>query len=143
MARLDSLIRVKKHRVDEKQKALGRLYREMEELQAEKQTVLDAQEKERLIAEEMASDVSVQQSYAAFKERVKARLNGIKQKEARLETRILVAQDDMKDAFADLKKVEIVDENRKEKEKKERLKKENETLDEIGITRFLEDSDQN
>ena len=143
MARLDSLIRVKKHRVDEKQKALGRLYREMEELQAEKQTVLDAQEKERLIAEEMASDVSVQQSYAAFKERVKARLNGIKQKEARLETRILVAQDDIKDAFADLKKVEIVDENRKEKEKKERLKKENETLDEIGITRFLEDSDQN
>jgi len=143
MARLDSLIRVKKHRVDEKQKALGRLYREMEELQAEKQTVLDALEKESLIAEEMASDVSVQQSYAAFKERVKARLNGIKQKEARLETRILVAQDDMKDAFADLKKVEIVDENRKEKEKKERLKKENETLDEIGITRFLEDSDQN
>ena len=143
MARLDSLIRVKKHRVDEKQKALGRLYREMEELQAEKQTVLDAQEKERLIAEEMASDVSVQQSYAAFKERVKARLNGIKQKEARLETRILVAQDDMKDAFADLKKVEIVDENRKEKEKKERLKKENESLDEIGITRFLEDSDRN
>ena len=143
MARLDSLIRVKKHRVDEKQKALGRLYREMEELQAEKQTVLDTQEKERLIAEEMVSDVSVQQSYAAFKERVKARLNGIKQKEARLETRILVAQDDMKDAFADLKKVEIVDENRKEKEKKERLKKENETLDEIGITRFLEDSDQN
>ena len=111
MARLDSLIRVKKHRVDEKQKALGRLYREMEELQAEKQTVLDALEKESLIAEEMASDVSVQQSYAAFKERVKARLNGIKQKEARLETRILVAQDDMKDAFADLKKVEIVDEN--------------------------------
>tara|TARA_B100001179_G_C18575454_1_gene397307 strand:+ start:1056 stop:1487 length:432 start_codon:yes stop_codon:yes gene_type:complete len=143
MARLDSLIRVKKHRVDEKQKALGRLYREMEELQAEKQTVLDTQEKERLIAEEMVSDVSVQQSYAAFKERVKARLNGIKQKEARLETRILVAQDDMKDAFADLKKVEIVDENRKEKEKKERLKKENESLDEIGITRFLEDSDRN
>ena len=141
MARLDSLIRVKKHRVDEKQKALGRLYREMEELQDEKQAVLDQLEKERLIAEDMAGEVSVQQSYAAFKERVKARLNGIKQKEARLDTRILVAQDDMKDAFADLKKVEIVDENRREKEKKERLKKENDSLDETGLTRHIRKND--
>ena len=50
MADLHSLIRVRKHAVEQKQKFLAELYRQSEELTAQKQRFLDqlAEEKERI-----------------------------------------------------------------------------------------------
>ncbi|MGE4313886.1 MAG: flagellar FliJ family protein [Pseudobdellovibrionaceae bacterium] len=133
MANLDNLLKVEKHKVDEKQKVLARLFREQEELIAARQSVYDTIEKEGQLAATNFSDISVQQSFASFKKGAKLKIATLTDKISRLEIRIAIAQEEVRAAFAEFKKIEIVDRNRKEKERKARQKKEDETFDEIGI----------
>ena len=133
MAKLDNLLKVEKHKVDEKQKVLARLFREQEELVAQRQAVYDSIEKESRLAEDHFSDISVQQSLAAFKKGAKVKIAQLTDKISRLEIRIAIAQEEMRAAFAEFKKIEIVDRNRKDRAQKERQKREDATFDDIGL----------
>jgi hypothetical protein len=61
------------------------------------------------------------------------RLNVEKKK---LEMRIVVAQDDVREAFANMKRIEIVQREREREEQKEQDRKETRELDEIGLDGF-------
>ena len=56
MADLNPLIKVRKHNVDQKQKFLAELYRQAEELQVQKQTLLDQLKREKETAKDLGPE---------------------------------------------------------------------------------------
>jgi flagellar FliJ protein len=134
MADLNPLIRVRKHVVDQKQKFLSELYRQAEELERQKQTLLDQMEHERRKLEEMG--VEMLAYFGPYSQAVKERIEEIDESRTKLETRIELAREDMREAFSDLKKVEITQERREEEEQREQDRKETIELDDIGIDGF-------
>lgn len=134
MADLSSLIRVRKHSVEQKQKVVAELYRQAEELETEKTTILARLEEEREKTQEMG--VEMLSYFGPYSEAVKERVQEIDEQTHTLEARIQIAQEDMRAAFSELKKVEITQERREEEEKSEIDKKESDELDAIAIEGF-------
>lgn len=131
---LSSLIRVRTHTVEQKQKVLADLYQKADELKNEREQSLEKLEQEKIKAQEM--DVSMLSYLGAYGDAVQERVEEIKEQELHLEKRIEIAQEDMRQAFAELKKVEITQENRKAEERAELDKKEMDGLDEIAIETY-------
>lgn len=139
MADLNPLIRVRKHAIEQKQKVLAGLFRKAEDLAAQKVSFLDQLETERRKIGEMGPEMAA--FFGPYAESVKMRVAGIDAETAKLEVRIQAAQDDMREAFAELKQIEIVQERRDEEEMQEILRKENAVLDDIGIEGFVRKDD--
>ncbi len=139
MAELDGLIRVRKHEVDERQKYLAELYEQAERLQGER----DALESERAIEREKTkkADPYFQAFFASYSKEVDKKIERIDNNRTKLENRITLAQDQVREAFAELKKIEMVDERRKAEILKEIEKKESDFLDEVAINRFVSMND--
>ena len=134
MAKLDGLIRVRKHALDQKQKFVAELYRQAEELENQKVTLLTTLEEEREKVDEMG--VEMLSYFGPYSKAVKERVQDIDEAASTLETRIEIAREDMREAFAELKKIEITKQNRDDAEEKEINKKESDELDEIAIEGF-------
>jgi flagellar export protein FliJ len=134
MADLNPLIRVRKHVVEQKQKFLAELYRQADEMNRQKQNLIDqlAEEQEK-IKDMPASMLSY---FGPYTEAVRERIKDIAEAISKLETRIDIAREDMREAFAELKKIEITQERREEEEEKEINKKESDELDAIGLEVF-------
>jgi flagellar export protein FliJ len=131
MADLNPLIRVRKHAVEQKQKFVAELYRQAEELQAQKTTLLTQLDEEQEKVQEFG--VEMLSYFGPYSEAVKERVAEIDQAAATLESRIEIAREDMREAYAELKKIEIAKENRETAEEKARNKKESDELDDIAI----------
>ena len=131
MAKLESLIRVRKHTVEQKQKVLAALYKKEQELKDER----DALETQHAIEAEKARtmDADYLGYFGAYSKRVHEEIENIDRAREKMENRIKLAQEDMRDAFAELKKVEIIQERRKAEELAEQEKKEADELDEMAI----------
>lgn len=141
MADLEPLIKYRKHGVDEKRRVLAQLYRELEKLEKQKQVILDQMEKETKLAEEQAG-VESQAYLGKYLQGARMKVRALESSIRKMETRIAAAQEDMRTAFADMKKVEITQRNRDEREDAELKRKEDQELDEIaleGYRRKLED----
>lgn len=132
MANLKSLIRLRKHTVDQKQKFLAELYRQAEELEAKKASYEEKLKKERELLEEQEM-LEALAWYGRFASGIKAQIDLLNKDLSNMEQRIEIARADLRNAFAELKKIEITAERRREAEKKEELAKENKELDDIGI----------
>lgn len=140
MADLNPLIRLRKYRVEEKQKALAELFRQAELLEARKRTLLGDIAREEEIA--LASDaIDAYVTFAAYAARVQTEVENINQGLARLDARIAKAQEDMREAFSEQKKVEIIQRNRDAEEAAKEAQKESNTLDEVGIEVFRRKED--
>ena len=135
MADLEPLIRYRKHTVDEKQKVLGELYRQSEELQQQKEAVEEEMEHEKKMAEEMAT-LEASAYLGRYLEGAKAKIAAIDAALHQLESKIAIAREDMRNAFAEMKKVEITQRNRKDREKAELQKKEDLELDANAIENY-------
>lgn len=134
MADLDSLIRVRKHTVEQKQKALAALYKRAEDLKNER----DALEAQLAIEMEKAKDMDAEfiKYFGPYADRVQKQIESIDQKRKKLENQIALAQEEVRAAFAELKKIEIIDDRRKEEERAALNKKESDILDDIAIDGF-------
>ncbi len=141
MADLDPLIRVRKHAVEQKQKFLAELYRQAEELARQKQTLLDQLASERSKISEMES-AEMMSYFGRYADAVKDRVEDIDEAAVKLETRIEIAREDMRAAFAELKKIEITQERREAREQAERDKKESAELDDIAIEGYRRQMDE-
>ena len=134
MAELDSLIRVRRHTVEQKQKFLAELYRQAEELDNQKINL------ERQLREEQENvkDMGVEMLnfFGSYAKAVKERIGEIEATRSKLENRIKMAQEEMRLAFAEMKKIEIINERRKVEAAKELAKKEDDTLNDIGVEGF-------
>ncbi|MGB0718837.1 MAG: flagellar export protein FliJ [Bdellovibrionales bacterium] len=134
MADLNPLIRVRRHALEQKQKALAALYRQLEGLQDEKTRMLEQLEQEQSGAAGM--DVAMLAYLGSYAEGVKTRVQEIDEEALALNTRIDIAREDMRSAFAEVKKLEITQENREDEERREIAKKESDMLDEIGLETY-------
>ncbi len=137
MTDLDSLIRVRRHTVEEKQKALSALYKQADALQNERDTL----ETQRAIEREKAKDADpmLQGFFASYSQNVDDQLEVLDKKRMSVERKISLAQEDVREAFGDLKKIEIIDERRKAEHLAEIEKKEMDFLDEAAINGFMRD----
>jgi flagellar export protein FliJ len=141
MADLESLIRFRKHTVDEKQKFLSQLFRDAENLQRQRQAILDRMEKEAQLAKELnipEMNASLGRYLEGARKKVKIYDAAIK----KIEVRIAAAQEDIREAFAEQKKVEITHQNRLDREKKARDDKDSRELDDIALDGFRRKQDE-
>ncbi len=75
-------------------------------------------------------------AFSAYAEAVKLRVADIDDAMRKLETRIEVAREDMREAFAEFKKIEITQDRREEAELAALEKKQAELLDEVALEGF-------
>ena len=135
MANLNPLIRLRKYRVEEKQKILADLFRQAEKIESRKSFLLKQRDDEQDIAEER-NDYETLTAFALFAERVRGEIESLNDEMAKLNVRIGIAQDAMREAFGELKKIEIIQKNRDDEDDKAELKREGQVLDEVALEGF-------
>lgn len=135
MADLKPLIRLRKYRVEEKQKVLAELFRQTELLEARKRVLFADMEREEALANSSDS-IDAMFAFVAYAGRVHTEIEKLNMLLGLMEPRILKAQDEMREAFSEQKKAEIIQEKREDEEQKEIARKENTNLDEIGVEVF-------
>lgn len=132
MANLKSLIKLRRHNVDEKQKVLAELYRQIEIIETNKQILMDRLREERMAVDKEAT-LEMYAYFGRFSQNIHRSLERMNEEKRKLEVRIQIAQDDVREAFANMKRIEIVQSEREKAEKKEQADKEIRELDEIGL----------
>ncbi len=135
MADLDPLVRYRKHGVDEKRRILAELYQQAEKLERQKTAIEEQVEEETKLAEGMAT-AEASAYLGRYLEGARTKIETLNGHIRQMEIRIAVAQEDMRTAFAEMKKVEITQRNRKDKEKAAEKKKEDQELDEVAIENY-------
>jgi flagellar biosynthesis chaperone FliJ len=135
MADLEPLIRVKRHTVDEKQKIVAEIFRQIEVVEYQKKELLERLKKERE-ALDQNDMVETRAYYGRFEGVIRSKVATLEGEMRKLETRLSIAQEEVRSAFADMKRIEIVYERRQEEEKQALKDKETKELDEIGIEGF-------
>jgi len=135
MADLKPLIRLRKYRVEEKQKALAEIFRQAELLEGRKRVLFADLEREEQLANDSQS-IDAMFSFVAYAARVHTEIEKLNMLLEKMEPRILKAQDEMREAFSEQKKAELIQEKREEEEAKAIAHKENTNLDEIGVEVF-------
>lgn len=141
MANLKSLIKLRRHNVDEKQKFLAQLYREVEAIENSKTTLIERLRSEREVLDKSGS-LEMYAYFGRFSQNIQRMLERLNEEKKKLETRIVIAQDDVREAFANMKRIEIVQREREKEERKERDDKETRELDDIGIDGFRRKEDE-
>ncbi len=139
MAELDTLVRVRRHSVEQKQKFLAELYRHEEALKKQR----DELETQLAIEHEKTKNMDAEflRFFSDYAGRVRHDIADIDNSRAQLDVSIKTAQEDMREAFAELKKVEIVGDRRKAERRAELNKKDADALDEIAIDGFRRKDD--
>lgn len=142
MARLEPLIKVRKHAVEEKQRALALLYEEQERLLHNKEMLIMDLAREQALIESGTAPLDVQVGFGAYAARMRGQIEGLEKSMARMETRIVVAVDDIRTAFAEMKKIDLTHQARTARVKKEAADKENKLFDDIGTEGHRRKSEQ-
>ncbi len=135
MADLQALIRLRKHAVDEKQRAVAQLYREAETLEKQKKVVEDQMAHEKRLAEEMNRPEAIA-FYTRYAEGARKKIAALQTSIKKMEGRIEAAQEDMRVAFAEMKKIQITQTRREKREAKAQQKKEDAQMDDIAIEQY-------
>ena len=142
MARLDPLIKLRKKTVEDKQRVLAELYRQYEAVQAQKDQLLMDLAREQALIEADITALDARSWFGPYADGVKAKIALCDTHLSRLDTRIIVARDDVRAAFADMKKIEIIDRERDKRDRKLADDKESREMDAIGIDLFRRGEDQ-
>ncbi len=135
MADLESLIRVKRHAVEEKQKIVAEILRQIEVVEYQKSELLERLKKERE-ALDHNDMVETRAYYGRFEGVIRGNVDTLDGELRKLETRLNIAQEEVRTAFTDMKRIEIVNERRQEEEKQTLKNKDSQEMDEIGIEGF-------
>lgn len=133
MANLRALIRLRKHTVEERQKILSNLYREAENLAARKQSMESQLHEERELAR---NDSAAAAYYGQYAENMRKKIEKMDEAIRRINHRIDAAREDVRSAFAEQKKIEIIQQSREDAERKEQEEKKSQELDDIAIEGF-------
>ena len=135
MANLKSLIKLRRHNVDEKQKVLAELYRQIETIENSKSTLIERLRTERAVLEEHGT-LEMYAYFGRFSQNIQRMIERLNLEKQKLEVRVQIAQDDVREAFANVKRIEIVQQEREKAEKKEQTDKDTREMDEIGLDGF-------
>ena len=140
MADLNSIIRLHKHELDEKQREIGLLYEQMNALHERRKHLQDQRADEVQAASENPETVTF--TLSGFLERSKAEEETITAKMFELNDAVEALRDEMIDSFAELKKYELTQNERDRLADKERKLKEGRMFDDIAIQGFRRGQDE-
>jgi flagellar FliJ protein len=135
MADLEPLIRYQKYQMDEKRRFIARLFAEAEKIYGHKARMLEEVARERDYADK-ALDPYVITGFLSYQGLMKKRVALVNHEIERIEARIQVAQDDLRDEFIELKKYEIVQRRRLERERARLAKLEAALFDATALDGF-------
>ncbi len=132
MADLEALIKFRRHIVDEKRRFLAQLYREADQIERQKQVILQQMEREIAMAEKMGTS-DAQTFLGKYLEGARRKVKTLEASLKKMDVRIAAAQEDMRAAFNEMKKIEITQRNREERVEAAQKKKDDQELDEIAL----------
>ena len=112
MADLNPLIRLRRFRLEEKQRALAVLYAEVDRLETLRRGILDSVEAERDTTDLDIGNPIMMQALMAFIQKSKIEVEVINRQISSQEIKIARAIDEMRDAFGEMKKIEITRDRR-------------------------------
>lgn len=135
MADLEALIKFRRHTVDEKRRFLAQLYREAEQIERQKQVILQQMEREIAMAEKMGTS-DAQTFLGKYLEGARRKVKALEGALKKMDVRIAAAQEDMRAAFNEMKKIEITQRNREERAEAEQKKKDDQELDEVALDTY-------
>ncbi len=138
MAGLETLIRVRQHTVDEHRRELAELYEERDGLAHDRAELDRAYERERALVEE---DPQYRFTFAQYQKYYRDRCDAIDTALAELDRRITDKLDEIREAFRDLKQLEITKRERDRKAANERARIEQQFLDEAGLVTYQRQQD--
>ena len=133
MAKLHSLIKFKRHELDEKREILSQLNDQLEGLKRRKQKMLDDLAREKNLA---AVDIDVARSFGPYLNKTLAQISEMDERIQEKMLEVQAATHVVQDAFLEVKKLEITQEKRDDEETARIKKIETATLDEIGMESF-------
>ena len=136
MADLAALIRLKRHTVEERQKVLAEIFRQVEVIEYRKKELLERLDKERKALDQNLN-IETSAYYGRFEGVIRSNVEVLDGEIRKQEIRIQIAQEEVREAFADMKRVEIVHKRRQAEEAQEIKNKESQEMDEIGIDGFM------
>jgi flagellar FliJ protein len=138
MAKLHSLIKFKRHELDEKREVLSKLNDELEKLKMYKQNLLDSLAREKNLA---AVDIDIARNFGPYLNKTLAQCADLDEMIRAKLQEVQAATHVVQDAFLEVKKLEITQEKRDDEED-DRLKKiETNNLDDIGLNSFRRGQD--
>jgi len=133
MAGLKSIIRLRKHQLDEKRRAAAQLQIMLDNLKREEMRARDELEAEKAQA---ASDHASLLAFPNYNKKMQERLKLIIKEQVGLNAAIDRAQVELQDAFKELKTFEITEQARLDRAAAAEKKAEDQAMDEIGIEGF-------
>ncbi|WP_353860368.1 flagellar FliJ family protein [Azospirillum formosense] len=133
MSSLKTIIRLQKWKLDEKRRALAELQNLADRLQAEIERL-----KEEIAAERDTARGNVEYAftYSNYIQAAMERGKRLTQSMGQVEAQIAVATDEMAEAFQELKRYELAEEERLKREKEKLKRKEATMLDETALVGF-------
>lgn len=132
MANLEPLIRFRKFQVDEKQRVLASLYDEAYQFEQRKSDILDTISKETKAAREIGS-FDILKQLGTYVNGAKVKIAEYDEILERLNLRIELAQNDLREHFSELKKIEILHKRRRDELRARNAAREEALMNEIGI----------
>lgn len=139
MSSLKTVIRLHKWQLDEKRRALAELQSLHERLCIE---LVRLREMVRQEQETARNDPSVAFGYAAFAQAARERDQRLQQSIAQVERQIEAATEEMSEAFQELKRFELAEEERMKREREKIRRKEEALLDETALVGFRRRQEQ-
>lgn len=133
-ADLKVLIRLRDWRVDAKRRILGRMLSDLDDLKSQARGLEREMADEQKIAGSLPDEAG--RAYAGYARRVLERRAALAGAIAEAERAVVVAKDDVAQAYRDLKTVEIAQVNRERREATEAERRETIALDEIALQGF-------
>jgi len=140
MANLDSLIRLNKFKLEEKQRALAKLYHDVQALEIQKSAMLDSIESEKSAIDINTHDVLLMQGFLGYLQKTKQEIEQVNNKISSLEKKITRSIDEMREAFGELKKIEITRDRRLDDIAKDNKKREDALFAEIALEMYRRNS---
>lgn len=138
-ADLAPLIRYRRFQMDEKRKFIARLYAEADKVYNFKQKALDEVVRERAYVD-ASDDPRVITGFLSYQGLMKKKLALIDVEIKRIDARIEVAQDDLREEYTEIKKFEIVQRRRLERRRKELQAREDAMFSAIALDMFFRES---
>jgi len=133
MKSLRTLIRLRKHTLDEARRELAELQRAIDAIDQARKNL------DRELAEESATaraDVEASYGYGDYLVTVRERRSEFDRQAAELAQRVALGEAAVREAFREVKQLEIADARRLERERAEAARQEQSALDEVALSGF-------
>ncbi|MBT6095248.1 MAG: hypothetical protein HOH04_10220 [Rhodospirillaceae bacterium] len=131
---LATLVRVNEWSVDEKRRALGVLLRELDDLEAHRRALDQELSDEQSVAAQVPDEAGF--LYGVYAEGVIIRREQLDAAIAAKETEIETARETLNEAYRELKKYEVIRDNRDRRERDDEDREERIRLDEMGVETY-------